>query len=100
MSDHGCTVHDEHRPTPLLIEHHHVWPLGMGGPDEPSNLVAVCAGGHYNAHELLADLIRTGRMRRGGSKGERELAQRGYDAWVKAGKPGRPVYEAKPEGRK
>lgn len=93
MSDLVCTVHKTHVPRQLLVELHHVWPTGMDGPDVDTNKVAVCAGGHYNIHTLLADLIRDGVMRRAGTKTERALAQRGYDEWVAAGKPGRPVYE-------
>lgn len=90
-----CAVHKTHVPRQLLVELHHVQPLGMGGPDVDANKVAVCVGGHYSIHALLADLIRDGRMRRAGTKTERALAQRGFDAWVAAGKPGRPVYETK-----
>lgn len=92
-----CTVHKTHVPRPLLVELHHIQPLGMGGPDVPANKVAVCVGGHYNIHTLLADLLRGGPMRREGTKGEHGYAQQGYDAWVAAGKPGAPVYELSEE---
>lgn len=89
----ACTVHKTHVPKPLLVELHHVQPLGMGGPDTDDNKVAVCVGGHYSIHTLLADLIRAGKMRRAGTKAERALAQQGFDKWTAAGKPGHPVYE-------
>lgn len=88
-----CTVHKSHAPRQFLVEYHHIQPLGMGGPDIDSNKVAVCVGGHMNVHALLADLIRGGVMRKGGTKTERALAQQGFDEWVAAGKPGHPVYE-------
>jgi hypothetical protein len=88
-----CTVHKVHVPRPLLIELHHVWPLAMLGPDVDSNKVAVCVQGHFNIHTKLAELIRGGQMTPGGTKTERALAQRGFDEWVAAGKPGTPVYE-------
>jgi len=93
MSTLVCTVHKTHSPRQFLVEDHHIWPLGMLGPDTDANKVAICVGGHYNVHTLLADLIRHGVMRRGGTKTERALAQRGYDEWTAAGKPGTPVYE-------
>lgn len=89
----ACTVHRTHEPRPLLVELHHIWPLGMQGPDTDANKVAICVQGHYNVHTLLGDLIRTGKMRRQGTAGEKQLAQRGFDEWVAAGKPGHPVYE-------
>ena len=65
----------------------------MGGEDVPENRVTTCDTGHYNMHRLLADLIKTGRMRRGGSANERSYAQTGFAKWNKAGKPGHPVFE-------
>lgn len=88
-----CQVHRVHRPRPLRTVWHHIQPLAMHGDDIDSNKVAVCDTGHFDIHRLLGDLIRAGVMRRGGTRTERALARRGYDAWVAAGKPGRPVYE-------
>lgn len=87
-----CSVHANHRPIPLRIVIHHVQPLGMGGPDLPANKIPVCDTGHYNIHRLLGSLI-DGKPLTAGHREERRLAQAGYDAWVAAGKPGRPVYE-------
>jgi hypothetical protein len=66
----------------------------MGGSDTPENKVAVCDTGHYNIHRLLEDLGLMGKMRRGGTRTERKYAQQGYDAWVKAGRPGHMVFES------
>jgi hypothetical protein len=94
MTAYGCDVHNTHEPRPLRIVSHHIWPLGMAGPDVPTNRVQTCDAGHMNTHRLLDDLLRDGKMRRGGSKQERILAQRGFDRWVAAGKPGHPVFES------
>ena len=40
-------------PTPrgeVYLETHHVIPLGIGGPDEPWNVVALCPNDHRRAH--------------------------------------------------
>jgi anaerobic selenocysteine-containing dehydrogenase len=89
-----CQVHGTHRPTPMRVVDHHVQPQAMGGPDAPANRVQVCDTGHYNIHRLLDDLILGGPMRRGGTAEERRLAKEGYDKWVRAGKPGKAVFQA------
>lgn len=53
----NCKVHRHWSRVP--IELHHVWPLGDGGPNLPSNLISVCANGHYAIHACL-DLLRHG----------------------------------------
>lgn len=93
----ACQVHKRHLPRPLRTIGHHIQPLAMGGPDVASNKVETCDSGHYNIHRLLGDLLRDGAMRRTGTRTERVLAQQGYTAWLKAGKPGHPVYELHPE---
>ena len=84
-----CALHAFHRPKPLLLVIHHVQPRGMGGADVSENRVAVCDTGHRNAHMELAALV-FGTPSPGGTKSEKALAQRGYDAWVAADKPGNP----------
>lgn len=82
-----CAVHRHRELVP--INAHHIWPMGMGGPDVPSNRVNVCANGHYAIHEYMRRLINTGGQipwsegRRFGRK-VRALAVRG---WTEAGKP-------------
>lgn len=82
-----CSVH--HHRSWVPIEQHHVWPLGMGGPNEPGNRVPVCANGHYATHEYLDRLIKGGGVvpwaeaRHFGPK-VRDLAERG---WTEAGRP-------------
>ena len=90
MSD--CQVHLYHAPKPLRIVVHHIQPQGMGGLSVPANMVSVCDTGHFNIHRCLDDLLHGVPLVRGARK-EQALARQGYDAWVAAGKPGKPVYE-------
>lgn len=85
-----CALHPpgyEHRPTGWDVEGHHVWPLGMGGPDVPSNVVLSCAGGHSDVHALLRMAVKAGGMaavpwevRRQFGLAERHYARLGYAA--------------------
>jgi hypothetical protein len=50
-----CLVHRHREWVP--IEKHHVWPVGMGGPNIESNKISVCANGHYSIHEFLRQLM-------------------------------------------
>lgn len=56
-----CRCVSEHRPAPLELERHHVWPLGMGGPEDDWNVEWVCPTTHTNAHELLRAMMRQDR---------------------------------------
>jgi hypothetical protein len=51
-----CEVH-KHRFT-VPIDKHHIWPLSRGGPDEPGNIINVCANGHRRIHDYLRLLVR------------------------------------------
>lgn len=88
-----CQVHGSHRPAPMRVISHHIQPEAMGGTSLATNRVWVCDTGHYNIHRLMGDLLRDQPMRKGGTREERRLARLGYDRWVAAGKPGRPVFE-------
>ena len=81
----GCAVHRHREWVP--IERHHVWPLGMGGPDVESNKVSVCANAHYAIHEVIARLIRNN----GGLPDERHFGPKvralGVKGWTLAGRP-------------
>lgn len=57
-----CLCVTEHRPEPLDGEWHHVWPLGMGGPDVALNRVYICPTTHTNAHEILAIMVKRKRV--------------------------------------
>lgn len=83
-----CVVHAYHWPPLLETQLHHVWPLGMGGPDVKENKVWVCPTGHRNIHWNMRALNDGTPMK--GTKKEKEYAQSGYDSWLAANKPGRP----------
>ena len=87
-----CLVHKAHKPEPLRTVEHHVWPLGMDGPDVDDNKVDICDTGHYNVHVILGLLI-LGRSMPHGHNAEKKIALTGYHDWVAAGKPGHPVFQ-------
>lgn len=86
MSD-ECAVHEHREWVP--VNQHHVWPVGLGGPDTPGNRIQVCANGHYAIHEFMRQLILHGGdvpwklAQHFGSK-VRHYAR---DGWEQAGKP-------------
>lgn len=53
-----CRCVARHRPEPLELHRHHVHPLGMGGRDEPGNVVWLCPTAHTSVHEVLATMLR------------------------------------------
>ncbi len=93
MTRQPCQQHSRHHPASHLNEQHHIWPLGMGGPDSPDNRVVICPTGHNNVHALL----KLFQLHRGEPPyaelrvfafGERELARLGwqrYQAGTRAG---------------
>lgn len=91
----ACAVHAYHWP-PLkstaagnvVLDSHHVWPLGMGGPDILANRVWTCPTGHRKIHAALRALIDG--VEPMGTRAEVRLARRGFDAWQAADRPGRP----------
>jgi hypothetical protein len=93
----NCRVHGTHRPSierapgVFTVENHHIHPKEFGGPDEPDNMVYICPTGHSAVHELLRlEIKHLGEtpwsLRRCYSRGERELAFRGYLRIKKAGR--------------
>lgn len=82
-----CQLHRRHEPLPLELQVHHVWPLGVGGPDIASNRAVVCPTGHRNLHKRMRDLVAGLPAPRTGNLKERRYAMQGYQAWVNAGKP-------------
>lgn len=47
-----CRCLSDHRPEPMELTLHHVWPSGDGGPDVAENREPVCPTTHYNVHEM------------------------------------------------
>ena len=61
--DHAhCHCVAEHRPPYLELERHHLWPLYLGGPDIPENMVWICATTHGSVHELIRLMGKAGRV--------------------------------------
>jgi hypothetical protein len=85
----ACEVHGYHWPMPFTLHVHHLWPLGMGGPDVAWNKLRVCPTGHFNIHAALAALV-FGKPLPKVTRNELQAARKGYDGWVAAGKPGNP----------
>ena len=83
-----CSVHRYHWPPVLETEVHHVWPLGMGGPDTAENRVACCPTGHSSIHVLIRSLMKAKPLPKA-TREEKRLAVKGFTAWVQAGRPGR-----------
>jgi len=84
----ACQVHETHRPHSHLNHHHHVWPLSLGGPNVPDNVVVTCPTGHYNIHSLLDQYLHNNgkvpwSVVRRYTYGEREYAKLGYDRHVR-----------------
>ena len=87
-----CRVHKAHKPEPLRVVRHQIWPIGMGGPDDDENKLDICDTGHYNVHVIIG-LIILGRSMPYGHQAEKKIAITGYSEWVRAGKPGHPVFQ-------
>ncbi len=51
-----CAVHVHDDMVPQ--ESHHVWPLGMGGPDQPGNRRVLCSNGHSAVHTYQGLVIK------------------------------------------
>jgi len=80
-----CSVHSYHWPPSLAVDEHHVWPLGMGGPDVAANKIWVCPTGHRNIHASLNLLLQG--IDPIGTKKEIHFAGHGYSQWILNGKP-------------
>jgi hypothetical protein len=85
-----CAIHGEYCDAiPDTLQWHHVWPLGMGGPDIVANRIGVCATIHMNIHKIIRDVIDNkdiGKYR----TSEVYYAKEGVMQWLAAGKPGKP----------
>lgn len=55
-----CRCVTAHSPTLLEneAEGHHVWPLGMGGPDVAANMRWLCPTTHTKVHNLWREWVR------------------------------------------
>lgn len=80
----GCDV-GHHRPAVMRFVWHHLQPRACGGPTTPANLVSLCDSCHATIHVLLWHLAKGTRPPSRGTRGQRRLAQRGFDACVATG---------------
>lgn len=85
-----CLCVSDHNPNVIVFHRHHIWPLGMGGPDEPENLVLLCPTSHDATHNLLRAWVKAGgepswEIRRRFGPYVRRLAEEGYRTAVAAG---------------
>jgi len=55
----ACACAADHRPAPLELHAHHVYPVYLGGA-ENGELVWLCPTAHVNVHELLRLMLRDG----------------------------------------
>jgi hypothetical protein len=81
-----CQVHKIHMPRSHVNEVHHVWPLGMGGPDVLGNTIVSCATGHNSMHKLLKEWVKADgdpgwAIRRNYTPLERLYAKTGFERW-------------------
>lgn len=93
--DAKCVCVKDHRPHVLNGEWHHVWPLGMGGPNKITNMVFICPTTHSNTHDILRLMVRDHRYWTWPEVVERfeepvsryafRLALLGYRRWDQAG---------------
>jgi len=57
----ACRCVVDHRPDPLELHEHHVFPLYLGGPKD-GETVWLCPTVHTNTHELLRVMLRDGEL--------------------------------------
>ena len=80
----NCAVHTHHSLVPIEI--HHIWPLGLGGPNTRDNRIPLCSNAHSAVHSFLTLLIKGGgkvkwtTARQYGHR-VRDLALQGYEKW-------------------
>jgi len=84
-----CACVGDHRPLVLEYEKHHLWPIGMGGPEHKATLLLLCPSTHSSVHRILRDMVKNDwhPRRRHEPAYAHHVATLGYQAWVEAGRP-------------
>lgn len=88
-----CECVSRHSPVCRSTHLHHIWPLGMGGPDEPDNIEVLCPNQHAMTHMLIRlwGYRYNGEppwwLRRHFSYLARQLSELGWTRWHEAGRP-------------
>jgi hypothetical protein len=86
----ACVCVTEHRPPVRLAEAHHLWPLGMGGPEVNATLVGLCGVTHDWVHAILRAMVKAGGWvprQTGQPRYAHHIATLGFQAWDAAGRP-------------
>lgn len=55
-----CVCVTDHNPNVITFHEHHIWPLGMGGPDTRANIVLLCPTSHASVHHLIREYDKAG----------------------------------------
>lgn len=87
--DASCPCVTDHNPNAVQLHVHHIWPLGLGGPDEPANEMVVCPTTHAKVHRLIREAVRDGvavtdlpwSIRQAMGRFAVDLAQDGWAQW-------------------
>lgn len=87
-----CPCVSDHNPNVITFHKHHIWPLGMGGPDVGDNVVLLCPTVHAAVHHLIRDWVRVDGepswdIRKRFGPFARDMAEQAYLQWVEAGRP-------------
>lgn len=53
-----CRCVTAHSPAIHVLEQHHIWPQGHGGPTVAGNLAALCGSAHNEVHAYLNALLK------------------------------------------
>lgn len=84
-----CWAHTHRDDVPLEV--HHLWPVGLGGPDTRANRISICANAHSATHDLLDKMLKARTpelswlVRRRYGRKIRRLAVAGYTAILTRG---------------
>lgn len=94
MTAPACLCCTAHRPPPLHLDSHHLWPIFLGGPPHPATLVSLCQTTHANVHRILAAMVKAQAWlprRLGQPVYAHHLATLGFQAWQAAGEASPPT---------
>lgn len=72
------------------FDEHHAWPKAMGGPENPDDLLILCATHHRRQHALIRAYAQWGtgvQMVKWFSKQERDTAKWAVEMWRSIGSP-------------
>jgi hypothetical protein len=84
-ADH-CQISVTHRPRTLRFVWHHICPKVCGGKTDMSNLIAVDDSCHYSIHILMWQLANKQPLPHRINRQQLDLAMRGYQEALAAGK--------------